>query len=359
MRCAPLLLALASAACLELPEPDEFGEHVVVAADPGLELCGGSLAHMDGFIARLSAEFGVDPPAGDDRFTYYWLERERFYERSRCPESATACARSGLSFNPLLPANHELVHNVAGPFGNPRPVFNEGIAVAYEGLGDAYGTQSPPRGDLHELLALTTSEELIAARSGYATAGAFTTYLVRAHGIDAYLRMHAAVGPREPMTGIDAIFREEFGVSLDDSIAAFEATADDCGRLERDAKLLECDAPELERDDDRFALHRSVACEQDDVVGPYFGASVVVFRTVTIPAAGDYVVQVVGDDPRNRVGLQPCTICDGAGLDFPAGAPPRTVALAAGRHSLRLHGPADVRTSLGLRIEPAASAFAP
>ncbi|MCY1010921.1 hypothetical protein OV079_36225 [Nannocystis pusilla] len=56
----------------------------------------------------------------------------------------------------------------------------------------------------------------------------------------------------------------------------------------------------------------------------------------------------------SRVSLQPCTICEHPGLTVAADHPlPRTVALAAGRHSLRLHGPASIRTSLGVGIEPA------
>ncbi|WP_434421027.1 hypothetical protein [Nannocystis pusilla] len=350
-RFAPLL-GLAFAACFELPEPTHHGAHVVIAADPGFELCGGTHAHMDAFVAALSAEFGLTPPTGDDRFTFYLLDADELHERNICPDEAAACASNGNSYNPYAPLDHELVHNVAGPLGDPLPLFSEGLAEAFEGLGDA----APETGGrsflpIRDLVGLTTGVQLIRA-GGYSTAGAFTTYLIRRHGLDAYLRLYAAVGPLETARGLDDLFREELGVSLDDSISAFELTMARCTRQEGDAKLLECAAPELEWSGGRLLHHRSLGCDQDDAVGPYSQGSAVVFHTVTVPADGDYVVTVIGDDPRSRVDLQPCSICRDEGVGVAAGEPPRTVALAAGRHSLRLHGPASIRTSVGVGIEP-------
>jgi hypothetical protein len=352
MRLVPLPLLLASAACVDLPEPTSYGAHVVVA-DPEQELCAGSLAHMDAFVAALAAELSLAAPTGDDRFTYYLLDADQIHEHHICSTEATACAYGDSSFAPYAPINHELVHNVTAAIGDPLPLFSEGIAVAFEGLADAApglapGTFRP----IHELVGLIGSTQLIRA-GGYATAGAFTTHLIRRHGLDAYLRVYAGVGPLESVRGLDALFREEFGASFDDSVAEFELAMAECRDLERDAKLLECSAPELEWSGERFLHHRSLACDQSDAVGPYASDSVVVFHTITVPADGDYVVTVLGDDPNNRVSLQPCTICDGHGISVARDEPPRTIALAAGRHSLRLHGPASIRTSVGVRIEPA------
>lgn len=355
MRSALLVLAASLGACVDLPEPTHYGEHVVVAADPGHSLCGGTLAHMDAFVAALSAEFSLAPPVGDDRFTVYLLEAEHFHARAPCAGDAGGCAFAGSAYIQYAPHDHELVHNVAEAFGYPRPLFIEGLAVAFGGLGADIvpepDDRAPPEHlDIRDLLGLTTSLQL-RRLYGYATAGAFTTHLIRNHGLAAYLRMYEAVDPFETPRGIDRVFREEFGVSLDDSIAAFEA-AEPCPVLESDAKLLECAAPELEWSGQRLTYHRALACEQGDVVGPYDSDSAVVFHTVTIPADGHYELTVLGDDPRNRVSLQPCTICDGDGLTVAADQPQRIAALAAGRYSLRLHGPASVRTGVGVRIEP-------
>ncbi|PCC71202.1 hypothetical protein SAMN02745121_04834 [Nannocystis exedens] len=353
MRLVAPVLAATLAACGDLPEPQMFGAHVVIAADPGLEPCGGTLVHLDEFVARLADVLSVDPPTGDDRFLVYWLAREDFHARSGCPEGALACASGDRTSTPVLPLNHELVHNLAATMGPTLPLFAEGLATAFEGLGDEVDHDMWPHGAVHDVLGLLTGTQLGQA-NGYSLAGAFTTFLIERHGIDAYLRMYEAVGPLETARGVDRIFREEFGVSFDDSVAEFAALdAPDCGKLERDAKVLECAAPELEWSVGRFVHHRSMACEQDDVVGPYAGDDALVFHTITVPADGDYLVTVLGDDPNNRISLQPCTLCGSQGVTIPAGQPPFTVALAAGRYSLRLHGPARARTSLGVRIEPA------
>lgn len=356
MRAAALALLLALPACIDLPEPSDFGAHVVVAADPGLELCGGTLAHMDEFVARLSAEFSLDPPTGDDRFTFYWLGEE-VHKRTPCPPEGLACAFLGASYSPHAPLNHELVHNVTEAFGHPRPLFSEGIAVAFEGLGaDTVDHLSSSFLSVHDLLGLTTSRQLIHVH-GYATAGAFTSFLIRSHGLDAYLRVYAAMGPLETARGVDRLFREEFGVGFDDSVAAFEAASETttCSRFQRDARLLECAAPELEWDGDRLLLHRSIACDQDDAVGPYGDGSVVVFRTVEIPEDGDYRVHLLADHPDVRVSLTACAPCGGLAEASAAGDSPSTIPLAAGRHSLRLHAPVGARGSVGLRIERVAA----
>ncbi|MCY0989144.1 hypothetical protein OV203_18550 [Nannocystis sp. ILAH1] len=350
-RRAPIL-ALVFAACFDLPEPTHHGAHVVIAADPGYELCGGTVAHMDAFVAALSAAFSLAPPTADERFTFYLLDADEIHERHLCPVEATACASGGNSYNPYAPLNHEIVHNVAEALGDPLPLFSEGLAEAFEGLGDA----APEAGrrsflPIRDLVGLITGVQLARA-GGYSTAGAFTTHLVRRHGLDAYLRLYSAVGPLETARGVDELFREEFGVSLDDSVAAFELDMASCTRQGGDAKLLECAAPELEWSGRRLQHHRSIGCDQDDAVGPYSRDSAVVFYTVDVPADGDYVVTVLGDDPRGRVSLQPCSICGGEGVAVAVDEPQRSVALAAGRYSLRLHGPASIRTSVGVRIEP-------
>lgn len=351
MRSALLpIVASALAGCLlDLPEVSDEGAHVVIAADPGLDLCAGSIAHMDAFVAALSDAFALAPPAGEDRFTFYWLTPEGFHDRTLCPREASACAYFGKSFTPYAPHDHELVHNVAEAFGYPRPIFTEGLAVAFEGLADGAPDEGHGLLDVRGLLGFTTGVQLGRA-GGYPTAGAFTGFLIQRHGLEAYLRMYAAVGPLESEGGIDTIFREELGASLDESIAEFEQEPP-CTRPARDAKLVECSAPALEWAGDRLTLHRAIACEQEDAVGPFTSGSAIVFYTVEIAEAGDYAIAVLGDDPANRVSLQPCTICSDDGVAVDAGEPPRTFALAAGRHSVRLHGPTDTRTSVGLRIE--------
>lgn len=345
---------LATVGCLlDLPGVTDEGVHVVVAVDPGLQLCGGSISNMDAFVAALSAEFSLPERIGDDRPVFYWLGREDFHGRTHCPKD-TSCAFFGNAYSDQAPNNHELVHVVAEALGYPRPVFIEGLAVAFEGLADEAPEEAKEPGDVRGLLGFTTGVQ-VARAGGYRTAGAFTSFLIQQHGLAAYLRVYEAVGPFESEGGIDAVFREEFGASLDDSIADFESEPA-CSRAGRDAKLLECSAPELAWEGDRISLHRSIACDQDDAVGPFGSGSAIVYYTVELAEAGDYEVAVIGDGPENHVTVTPCTICGGDGVTIVADEDPRTIALDAGRYAVRLAGPADVRTSVGFRLRRAAGA---
>lgn len=355
-------------ACNELPEVTEVGVHVEVAADPERELCGGTLAHMDELVARAAAELSVAAPTGDDRFRLYWLIDDDFFRRSGCPKFGYACASGGTSYTRSVPVNHELIHNVSGPLGESRSFFVEGLAVAFEGLGDAimpsvYGPglgENLPDLDLHELVSITGSRELV-ERGAYPLAGAFVAFLIRRHGAAAFARAYTAIPYTAiPYTAsrsrIDREFREAFGETLDASVAAFEATARGCSRTGFDAKLIECAAPELAWSGDVFVHHRTLACEQADAVGPYIGDSVVVFNTLTIAEAGGYELSVLGEPAGlnegllGYVSLVPCTPCGGLEVSGRTGMDPQTRWFEAGRYSLRLRGPAQTVTSIGLKL---------
>lgn len=337
----------------DLPDVTVEGVHVRLAADPGLELCAGSLTHMDAFVARVSAEFGVQPPTGDERFVFYWLDDEGFYERSDCTEGHPGCERKGVIYSMSAPLDHEFVHMTSHAFQHGPPFFNEGLAVAYGGLGSV--RQAPT------VLASDVRRSLYAERShfvDYDVAGVFTSFLIARHGIDKYLVAYEAL-PREPSTvAIDKAFREVFGVSLDQSIDDFEAAYKPCTKAENDAKLLECTAPELTWDGSVLTHVRRLACDQEDAVGPYSGDAVVVLQTVVVPTAGFYEVKVISDAPEgaeergNAISLVPCGGCGTGSSAVVQDA--AVVLLAAGRHSLRFHGSSRVSTSVGIRMEPVA-----
>lgn len=350
--------------CQELPEVSEVGAHVEVAADPERTMCGGTLAHMDELVARASAEFSLAPPSGEERFRLYFLVDDEFFRRSGCPGYGYACARGPWSFTRSLPVNHELVHNVATAFGRSRPFFAEGLATVYEGLGERisgsalYGAgygEIQPELAIREFLTAPSSRELIVG-GAYELAGAFVAFLIRRHGAGAFARAYEAIDYRASAARIDAVFREAFGESLDDSIAAFDATARGCTRAEYDVKLVECAAPELAWTGDVLVHHRTLACEQADAVGPYVGDSVLVFNTLEIAEAGGYELLALGEpaiateDLGGFVSLMPCAPCSGAERLRAAGDDPETYWLEAGRYSVRLRGSSQTPTSIGLRL---------
>lgn len=347
-RLIPVLLALA--ACDPgLPDVRHEGEHVRVAADPGLELCGGTLAHMDDFVVRVAAEFGVEPPTGDERFTYYWLDAEDFGRRTPCPDYVGGCAFQRDVYAKSAPLNHELVHSVSFAYGVGPQIFVEGLARAYEGLGSGREAQPMRPRNVWSFIDANWISPL-----NYDVAGSFTSYLVARFGLTDFLAVYRQLGVVSRHRAIDREFRDGLGVPLERTIVDFLDGNADCLHEHADPKLSECSAPELAWDGEYVAEYRRLACEQDDVVGPFYGYDVVVLRSLVVPVEATYDIAVITDDPALApslaISLFPCTQCgDDLAIGVTAGHR-STVRLAAGRYSLRLHGPAIGEARIGYAL---------
>ncbi|MCY1062217.1 hypothetical protein [Nannocystis sp. SCPEA4] len=347
-RLLPLLLVLA--ACdTALPDVRHEGEHVRVAPDPGLELCGGTLAHMDDFVVRVSAAFGVDPPTGDDRFTYYWLDPDDFGRRTPCPDYVGGCALYRDVYAKNAPLDHELVHSVSFAYGVGPQIFVEGLARAYEGLGAVREPQPKRPRDVWSFIDANWIAPL-----DYDVAGSFTSYLIARFGLAEFLAVYRELGPVSHQRGIDRQLRKSLGVGLERTIDDFLADGADCLHEHADPKLSECGAPEIAWDGEYVAEYRRLACEQDDVIGPYGGGDVVVMRSLVVPVEATYDIAVITDDPdlasQLAISLFPCTQCgDDLAVSVVAGHR-GTARLGAGRYSLRLHGPARHEARIGYAL---------
>lgn len=348
----PLAVAL-SLAC-DLPEVSDEGHHVRIAADPGLHLCAGSLAHMDDFVHRSSAEFGILPPIDDDRILYYWLDPKDFSTRSSCSQGPEGCEREGTVYAKAAPLNHELVHAVMHRFGHPPSFFLEGLAAAYGGLGSIRQASTNIVPDVMATIDASNSHSV-----DYVAAGAFTSFLVASHGIDAYMKVYAALPSDAKASGVDDVFRAVLGVPLDESVRDFREAFGACSQAESDAKLVECAAPELPWDGPWLISYRRVSCDQEDVLGPYEEGHVVVLYTVVIPETDLYEIKVVtdrADGPPVAITLVPCGWCgSGPSVAVSSSAGHVTAELHAGRHSLRLLSTSAAPTSMGfslLRLGP-------
>lgn len=342
--------ALGLMACGGLPEVTDEGVHIRVARDPALVMCGGTLDHMDAFVALLSAEFGTVPPTGDARYTYYWLEPEGFDERTPCPHELPGCSFDDAVWMTGVPANHELVHAVAWQSGTPRPYFIEGLAVAYEGQ---------VRGSPEDVKWGAAQATIMASHSrwvDYLTAGGFVRSVIDAHGAAAFMRFYAKVPFLGSRGRVEREFKNAFGESLDAAAARFDRDQP-CEDTKSTALLVECAAPEIAWDGRRFAEYRTVACEQDDVVGPYGGDTAVVFRTIDVPESGEYEVSLfaeslTGEGDAFALYVTPCRSCVERETEVVStGSGTERVELAAGLHSLRLVGPARGEASVGLKLE--------
>ncbi|MBZ5710901.1 hypothetical protein [Nannocystis pusilla] len=347
------LLALVLAACDTLPELRHEGRHVRIGTSPELELCAGTVEHMDRFIERMAAEFGVEPPTGDGRYTYYWLTREDFVDLTPCPREVAGCTLIETIYSTEAPLDHELVHLFAY---DTSTFFAEGLAVAYEGLGGGMADIRPTQVKRRDIW----SSLLGALWFGisYDDAGAFVAYLLDRHGIPAF----QAALPKFPLVPsrarLDGVFREAFGRSLAASVADFTGERERCPHFVYDRKLMECNAPAIAWDGEYHAEYRRLAADEPDAVGPYRGDELVILRTLDVATAGDYELEIVGVPLVGgsnifidlALSLVRCGGCDdGEPVNF-ATESQRRVTLPAGRYSLRLHASAQIDTRVAYSI---------
>jgi len=326
-----------------LPDVDVEGVHVRVAADPGLALCGGTLTHMDAFVARMAEEFWIAAPTGDDRIEFFWLTVDEFASRSGCGPNTAGCAHVGTVYSWAAPLNHEFVHALDWRPGGVPHFFEEGMAAAFQGLGRVTGNSvASSQGYVERYIEARTPMAV-----DYATAGAFVRFLVEHHGMDGAVRMMERLSRRTTLAEVDAAFQAELGVTLADSIDAFDLHRLMCPQ-DRTALLLECDAPEIAWDGVVFAEYRALACEQEDVVGPFEGRETVVLRTLEVREDGIYEVNAIADGGAFTVSLVDCGGC-GPRVAVRAGEV-AAFELTAGLYSVRLHGSAVAPTDVGWQI---------
>lgn len=367
MRRGTIFFALATSVGCAPPEDSEVpatyeGEHVLVYTSGDNTLCAGSMAHMDAFVERLSAEFGLEPPRGDERIRFHWLTKDSV--KDACGAAVAGCAPDGEVFSRYAPLDHELVHAVAAPFGLPRSLFAEGLAVTYEDIG--HGPVTQYFGASSDVLALVEADQIeFSEQDGYRLAGAFTSYLIERFGIAAYLGAYAAIDRYATRDEVDSEFRRAFHETLEDTVADFQAllpgAGSQCNQPGFGAKLMECAAPELAWDGEHLALERSVSCSDPASIGP-FDDKIVVLYTLTLPSGGTYELRMDGDDrPAEEipdftlgsqavtgVSLHQCGGCTAWGaISTWIGSTPQRTQLPAGTYSLRLHAPAAEGIVLG------------
>jgi len=205
-------LVLALVCGCSLPGVDLEGQYVRVAADPGLEPCGGTLAHMDAFVARVAEEFGVAPPTGNDRIKFYWLEESRV--KRKCRREVEGCALGSKKvYSKKAPLNHELVHSLAARWGRHPPFFQEGLAVAFEGLGKGVALELEYL-VWEDVSSVEVEADMLSAESldvDYATAGAFIHFLVERHGTGAVLSTIKRLPVKASRADINGAFQAGLG----------------------------------------------------------------------------------------------------------------------------------------------------
>lgn len=342
-------------------EPEQFsyeGEHVVVIADEGLELCGGTMQHMDGFISQASMRFGVQAPVGDDRIRYTWVSNQARLNEHCSISDVWGCAQGGGSTASMkAPHNHELMHNITYRIKDrhPRAFFTEGAAVAFQGY-DGRLFREYAEHDIEILDLLELSHSKLAGLSGaYPVAGQFAGYLIGRHGIEDFIRLYSGVAADATIEQIDQDFHDVLGVSLAESIAEFQDPANSWSYCNFDALLSECNAPAIPWNGEYFEMESEIDCSRADTIGPYDGRMSVEF-TFDVYETSFYELRLAGDEqiatfvpdmhvkfdqPNTAVSIFPCGACSIGYMETQKGGTPRWTTLYPGRHSLRLLAPVN------------------
>jgi hypothetical protein len=345
--------------CSAPERPTVEGERITLVPDSGNILCGGSMRHMDTFVARLMERFRIDPSTLDRSICYVWKDTlEEVAELCDKTELLRGCAIDHTTISGFAPHNHELVHNVASQLGDPPAFFREGIAVAHQGYDGLLNKEHLlNKQDPQDFMEMSTSElgsvgdfgNLV----GYDVAGRFTGYLMTVYGMDAYLRLYGSLTSDADLTRIDEAFRETLGVTLADSVADYLNTWTDCWS---DPLLSECNAPEIAWDGQSLAYEEVVDCDDSEVLGPYEYEPLlhraVVERTITVTEDAMYELRLAGDTqdssphadvspfinfPVHGVSLYGCGPCGDGYMETVEGGTPRLKRLKPGKYSLRLH----------------------
>ena len=342
-------------------EPEQFsyeGEHVVVIADEGLELCGGTMQHMDSFISQASMRFGVQAPVGDDRIRFTWVkDSETLHEHCSIPDVLGCAQGGGRSASTVVPLNHELIHNITYRIKgrHPRPFFTEGAAVAFGGYdGRLFREYAKHDIEILDLLELSRSE-LGGFSGAYPVVGQFAGYLIGRHGIDDFIRLYSEVAADATIEQIDQNFHDVLGVSLTESVAEFQDLTNPWSYCNFDALLSECNAPAIPWNGEYFEVESEIDCSRADTIGPYDGRMSVEF-TFDIYETSFYELRLAGDEQiatfvpdmhvkfeqaNTAVSIFPCGSCSTGFMETQKGGTPRWTTLRPGRHSLRLLAPVN------------------
>ncbi|MDC0721951.1 hypothetical protein [Nannocystis bainbridge] len=339
--------------CLETAETR--GRQVEVEADAGLQMCGGTLEHMDRFVEWFAGASGLPLP-DEPRISYRWMTPEHYARRNPCA-GMPACALGRTVYATEMPHEHELVHAVASDLGLAHPFFVEGLAMAFEGgARDARPTDDEPQagdGDkaapMSRVLTALRGRSLWLPGEYYFVAGAFTRYLIDRFGLDLHLEFYRRTWYADSYRTLARAFRAVFGTTLEQTVVEFEAERADCYYSGYRFKTFECEAPELAWDGDRLARSLTLDCEDDTAIGAA-GVNVRTLHSFEVAATGRFRVEL-RDSGAVRATIGSCGGCERASLVRLLAGEVREVELPAGRYFLRAETEAAAPVTFGVVVE--------
>ncbi len=353
MKRALALAGLVVAGCM--PELVQIeGEHILYEHSAEFEVCGGTVAHLDGLVPWLSEHMGIATP---DQIRYSWISRADLEKllgkvaREIVAKHADGVAIGDHAMSFSEPAHtHELVHSLWGEQWS-APFLIEGVATAHQILIDGWFVPYDAAWDWDVWEQLTASYPDV----DYAAAGVFVLFLLARHGPEKFARFYRAV--RRPYTRgeMGAEFREAYGVELADEIDHFGTGDLACEDFGYDLLAVRCFGPEIAWTEGFWSFSGILACDGADVVGgitPQGRAPSDRVVTVDVPQDGDYEVLLYGDSGISAT-LLPCFGCplDGGNV-YPDLGLAANYTLRAGRYQVRVTSYSDEVLTFGVSLRP-------
>lgn len=256
---------LAAVGCGDAPTRPPIvweGEHLRFGTDSDIELCAGTLPHLDGVAGHLGRVLAA-PNATID---YYWLPDGL---EPYCTGDPLGCTSGEHEvFSTLSIHQHEIVHALRWPRVMYLPL-EEGLAEAH---GDDWDPFYPVSGDVEHLLREYGGGRGIPGEA-YPLAGHFVSYLRARHGVDALLAMDRASDWSDSFASFERVFGEVYQVDLLDELDRYEETYPRCDQTFYRDRSFDCGrnlvaAPD--RPGEETSVTVSMSCEDPAVLGPRF-----------------------------------------------------------------------------------------
>ena len=234
------------------------------------ELCGGTIAWLDGYTDSLAHQLGLDeaPVA-----TYDWYSHNAWTELRPCPRGAGGCFWPDTIHATDVPFEHEIVHAVLEQtYGNCVYFLGEGLAELFGGPR----TTEQPAADIDvtvaEMIALSFSTTARPTTSLYQRSRHFVSFLRFEYGLDRVLELCAATPRGGTIAALEDAFVDVLGTPLPEVLAAY-ADYPVCDGIADRAKLYECgrDPEVVLGPGDQHVFELDLSCAHPSAVGPRKG----------------------------------------------------------------------------------------